>query len=89
MTTAKQKQLHLKQHVSFTSCASKTTTSKPRGNTVETTSTETAKKVIGQWLNDEVLEAFYRGKRQGKRHHDEIRHSGGQRSVVLFLGIDQ
>lgn len=56
---------------------------------METTSTETAKKVIGQWLNDEVLEAFdvlFPERTPRLRDTiDEIRHSGGQRSVVLFL----
>ena len=61
---------------------------------METTSTETAKKIIGQWLNDEVLDAFdvlFPERTPEPRDTlDEIRHSGGQRSVIRFLrGLKQ
>ena len=56
---------------------------------MEINNTDTAKKILGQWLNDEVLDAFdilFPERTPRLRDTiDEIRHSGGQRSVVLFL----
>ena len=50
---------------------------------------EQATRVIAQWLNDEVLEAFdtlFPERTPELRDSvDEIRHSGGQRSVIRFL----
>ena len=50
---------------------------------------EQARRVIAQWLNEEVLEAFdtlFPERSADVRDSiDEIRHSGGQRSVIRFL----
>lgn len=50
---------------------------------------EQATRVIAQWLNDEVIEAFdtlFPERTPELRDSvDEIRHSGGQRSVIRFL----
>ena len=50
---------------------------------------EQAARVIAQWLNEEILDAFdtlFPERSPDLRDSvDQIRHSGGQRSVIRFL----
>ena len=56
---------------------------------MEPTDQESAKRMLAQWLNDDITEAldvlFPERTPRLRDTLDEIRHSGGQRSVVLFL----